>query len=148
MKSIFEPATKAEIKERVEKISNTTKPAWGKMNSAQMLAHCVKGLQSPLGEHNLTPPPFFIRWIGPLFKSQAVKPGIFGKNSPTAKELIISDERTFASEKNLLFENLGKFTGPESIKADKHVFFGKLSKEDWGKFLYKHLDHHLTQFGV
>src|ERR1017187_4648397 len=135
MKSVFEPSTQTEIRERFDKINTTSKPAWGKMNPAQMLAHCVKALQSHLGEFEPMPPAFIFRLIGPLFRKQAVKPGIFGKNSPTAKEFLISDERTFATEKTLLLDYLNKISKPESIKSDKHVFFGKLSKEEWGQFM-------------
>lgn len=148
MQSIFDPETQTEIKQRIEKINSTTKPAWGKMNSAQMFAHCVMGIQSPLGEFNPTPPPFIFRLLGPLFKSQVVKPGLFGKNSPTAKEFIIADERVFATEKNNLLGYIDKFSDPKSIKTTRHSFFGNLTTEEWGKFMYKHLNHHLTQFGV
>jgi hypothetical protein len=83
-----------------------------------------------------------------LFKSQVVKPGLFGKNSPTAKEFIIADERVFATEKNNLLGYIDKFSDPKSIKTTRHSFFGNLTTEEWGKFMYKHLNHHLTQFGV
>jgi hypothetical protein len=33
-------------------------------------------------------------------------------------------------------------------KNFKHPFFGPMTAEEWGIISYKHLDHHLKQFGV
>ncbi|MBL0146112.1 MAG: DUF1569 domain-containing protein [Chitinophagaceae bacterium] len=37
---------------------------------------------------------------------------------------------------------------PSEIEKKVHPFFGKFTGDQWGKFMYKHLDHHLQQFGV
>lgn len=49
-----------------------------------------------------------------------------------------------------LIIHLNKFhkNGPETCISHPHPFFGKLTSEQWGKGIYKHLDHHLKQFGV
>ncbi|MFD1127776.1 DUF1569 domain-containing protein [Paenibacillus provencensis] len=31
--------------------------------------------------------------------------------------------------------------------TNPHPFFGKLTSEEWSIGLYKHLDHHLKEFG-
>jgi len=36
----------------------------------------------------------------------------------------------------------------ENIKNEIHPFFGKMTSQQWSKAMYKHIDHHLQQFGV
>jgi transposase InsO family protein len=38
--------------------------------------------------------------------------------------------------------------GPKSCTTHPHSFFGPLTPEEWAILMYKHLDHHLRQFGV
>ena len=40
MKNIFDPKTTNELFERIDMLGAETSPVWGKMNVAQMLAHC------------------------------------------------------------------------------------------------------------
>lgn len=72
------------------------------------------------------------------------------KNLPTAPNFIIKDERNFNDEKKKLMELLDKFynAGPMGISKYPHPMFGKFTPEQWGMSMYKHLDHHLKQFGA
>ena len=74
----------------------------------------------------------------------------WGKNVPTLPGLTIKDERIFETEKQQLIALVHKFHQSDSDKMDSfpHPFFGTLTKDQWGKGMYKHLDHHLQQFGV
>ena len=40
MKNIFEQAVTDEVIARIDNLTSKTQPVWGKMNVAQMLAHC------------------------------------------------------------------------------------------------------------
>ena len=72
----------------------------------------------------------------------------FGKGAPTAKEFIITDKRIFDVEKTRLIKNLGETVGKgEKHDWPAHVTFGKMTGDQCGKSIYKHLDHHLKQFG-
>lgn len=52
-------------------------------------------------------------------------------------------------EVRLQMESFNKLaTGRSSITCHEHPFFGKMTGEDWGHLMYKHLDHHFRQFGV
>ena len=59
------------------------------------------------------------------------------------------NSNTFNSEKvkllNLINE-LHEQKDKEQWKA--HPIFGHFTKAQWGQMQYKHLDHHLNQFGV
>ncbi|MBB6632612.1 DUF1569 domain-containing protein [Cohnella thailandensis] len=63
---------------------------------------------------------------------------------------MIVDERDFNVEKEKLIRKITTFqiNGPEKCTTQPHPFFGKFSPEEWRKGIYKHLDHHLRQFGV
>lgn len=72
------------------------------------------------------------------------------KNMSMIPTLIIADQREFEKEKEILKQKIIMFqrNGPEKCTTHPHPFFGKLTSEQWGKCIYKHLDHHLKQFGV
>jgi hypothetical protein len=149
MKTIFNENDKNEIIIRIEKLTPETKGLWGKMNVAQMLAHCAVGAQWPTGDVIIKPSP--LAFIGRFFKKSLVlsdKP--FRKNSPTAPELTMVDQKDFEKEKAAFITAVNKLHagGEKGIKAQKHAFFGKMTPEEWGILNYKHADHHLRQFGV
>jgi len=85
-----------------------------------------------------------------------VKPFVFRnedplrKNSPTAKSLIVTDQRDLGKERERLSGLIDKFAagGPAKCTKNPHSFFGRLTPEEWSILMYKHLDHHLRQFGV
>jgi hypothetical protein len=134
---------------RIDKLQATTERQWGKMGVAQMLAHCSATMDMASGR--LNPPRILIgRVIGPLFKSILINEKPFGKNGPTDKKLIISDQRDFAREQEGLEQRVRQFheAGHAGCTRHPHPFFEKLSAQDWSRGMYKHLDHHLRQFGA
>lgn len=149
MKTLYDKQAADEMIARIEKISASDKPLWGKMNSAQMMAHCAACLYVVRDEQHI--PRVFISYIlGPVFKKNFYNDKPFGKNSPTAKQFIFPDSTDFETAKQDLVGQIRKFQegGPEKCTTKPHAFFGKLSPEQWGKGMYKHTDHHLQQFGV
>ena len=147
MKSLFEKSAVSEILERVEKITPQTQRQWGKMNVDQMLAHCSAGLDMAAGRE--VPPYSLIgRLIGHFLKDLYSNDKPFDKGSPTS--LKIGTNLDFAKEKKHLTETISRFNqgGLAGVTSKPHPFFGKLPPEAWGKGMYKHIDHHLKQFGV
>jgi Protein of unknown function (DUF1569) len=149
VKNLYEPETVEEVISRIDKLQPTTERQWGKMNVAQMLAHCSATMDMASGR--LNPPRNWIgRLIGPVFKSILINEKPFGKNGPTDKKLIISDQREFAREQAGLKQRVRQFhqAGEAGCTRHPHPFFGKLAAKDWSRGMYKHLDHHLRQFGA
>jgi hypothetical protein len=150
MKNIFNEADRNEILQRIEKLTPTTQALWGKMNVAQMLAHCANGAKMPTGEIKTTRAPFPFNILGKLLKSKILAEGPLRRNSPTAQELKIVDPKDFDKEKaNFIaaVKKLGQL-GEQGIKDEIHPFFGKMTAKEWGRVNYKHADHHLSQFGA
>ena len=72
------------------------------------------------------------------------------RNSPTSTELVMKDDREFGTERGRLDGLIDKFVaaGPVCCTDHPHAFFGPMKPDEWGILMYKHLDHHLRQFGV
>jgi hypothetical protein len=150
MKNLFDVALVNQVKLRIDSLGNDSERQWGKMSAAQTLAHCASGLQMALGE--IRPRRALIgRLIG-----SAIKPKVVGnddplrRNSPTAGELVIRGERNLDAERVRLCLLIDKFVagGTSGCTTHPHPFFGPLTPMEWAVLMYKHLDHHLRQFGV
>lgn len=147
VKNLFDPVVKQDIIDRINNLTHDSKAQWGKMNVAQMLAH----LQMPIGTAYGTHQPkgsFLLRLIGPLFKSKLWDENPYKHSLPTDPTFIMTgSEKDFEKEKAALVEMINRFT-ELAVAGERHPVFGKLSKENWSKATWKHLDHHLKQFGV
>ncbi len=150
MKSVFNLEDSQEIISRINKLTKNSQPLWGKMSVDQMLAHC--NVTYEMVYDNIHPEQnaltkFFLK----LFvKNIVVSDKPYPKNSKTAPAFIITDSKNFANEKTRLIDYItktqelggGYFEGRESHS------FGELKMVEWNNMFYKHLDHHLSQFGI
>jgi hypothetical protein len=147
MKSIFEDGAYDEIRDRIHQISEDSDAKWGKMNAAQMMHHCQMPLNIILEykDYNLKP-----NWlVNLLFKKSMYSDTPWKKNLPTAPSFKVKEQRDFEMEKQKLLELLATLNEQRhQVNWPLHPSFGKLTKEQWGKMQYKHLDHHLRQFGL
>jgi Protein of unknown function (DUF1569) len=150
MKNLFEGASVQEVKDRIANLKQDSVGQWGSMSAAQAMAHCTGGLEMALGDS--TPPRVLIgRLIGGIVKPMVLKDEVpMRRNSPTAKSLLIQDARDLAKERERLTAIIDRFAagGPAVCTPHSHPFFGKLTPQEWAILMYKHLDHHLRQFGV
>lgn len=149
MNSIFNPEDYRNIVSRIEKLTAGAARQWGKMEPAQMLAHCSATVRVAIGDVKLNRL-FIGRIIGPFARKNYVGPNPFKHESPTAKEFIISDAREFEKEKQELLGLVKRLHegGEKNVTTHPHGFFGPLTPQEWGLTQWKHLDHHLRQFGV
>jgi hypothetical protein len=150
MKSVFNSADLNDIKERIGKLNAESKPLWGIMKSASMLAHCSVTYEMIYTDKH-PKPNFLLRFILTRFvKKNVVGPKPYTHNSRTAPAFVISGERNFEQEKEQLFRWLERVyaDGKESFDGRESHSFGKLTASEWDVMMYKHLDHHLKQFGV
>lgn len=134
---------------RVESLAEDAQPLWGSMNLGQAFCHCSRGLEAGLGRSR--PPRLLLgRLISWIFRARFLGPQPFSKNSPTGKDLVVADAREVARERERLIDLLRAFqaAGPENTQGLVHPFFGSLSPEEWGWAMWKHMDHHLRQFGA
>ena len=150
MKSLFDAATATETKGRIARLEPGSMRQWGKMNASQAMAHCAITMEWAVGD-SFAPRMFLGRIFGPLAKSKVLKDEApLRRNTPTAKSLVVANERDLEKECQRLCALIDRFSagGPQRCTKHPHTFFGPLTPEEWARLMYKHLDHHLRQFGV
>jgi hypothetical protein len=150
MRQLFEPAAAAEVKTRLALLRPDSPRQWGTMNAAQAVAHCVGGLEQALGDRR--PPRMMVgRVLGWAIKRLALgNDAPMRRNAPTVPELVVADSRDLDVERQRLVALIDRVTasGQAGCTTHPHSFFGRLTPEEWGVLMYKHLDHHLRQFGA
>jgi Protein of unknown function (DUF1569) len=147
MNNLFNESDVSGILARIDKLTLNSERQWGKMNVAQMLSHLNTALETAMGFNS--PKRLLIgRILGSFVKPNYLSEKPFGKNSPTDKFYIFTDDRDFEKEKAKSIELIQQFLkgGPTKCTTSPHSFFGKLTPDEWALAQWKHFDHHLRQF--
>jgi len=147
MKNIFDTVIKDEILNRLDNLNVNSNRNWGKMTITQMLAHCTRAMKIANGETKLKRV-FIGRIIGPFVKSFYYNDKRYPKNVKMGIDPFVPDKSLFEKERNELKGIIKVFSegGESKSTTYPHPFFGYFTPEQWGKAVYKHLDHHLRQF--
>ena len=149
MKNLYQPEAVDEVLSRIDKLQPAAQRQWGKMDVAQMMAHCSAALDMASGK--LILPRLFIgRVIGPFIKPIYSNDKPFSRGNPTDPKLVVADQRDFLREQQQLKVKVRQFQegGEAKCTSHPHPFFGALTPREWGIGMYKHMDHHLRQFGA
>jgi len=145
MKTVYDKATRDELIRRINTLDENSSAQWGKMKVYQMVKHCRLWEEMMLGKTK-----YDRAFIGRIFGKLALNTVLkneapLGRNSPTLPALIIKDDGDISIEKSkwiALIQEHANTWAPDLV----HPFFGKLTKEQTGRLVYKHSDHHLRQF--
>ena len=147
IKNLFDAAVKQEIVTRINTLTPQSQRQWGKMDIAQMLAHVQMPMDVALGTSSVKGN-WLMKLILPLFKKVLYDEKPWKQGLPTDKTFVMTGQsKDFETEKNSLLDKVNRFSEATMIN-EKHPVFGKLTKEQWSKATWKHLDHHLKQFGA
>ena len=148
--NIFTKPVSDAVIERINKLTTNTPAKWGKMSVSQMLAHC--NVTYEMVFENIHPKPnIVVKFLLKMFvKNSVVNEMPFKQNGQTAPAFIIKESKNFENEKQRLIAYISKAQqlGENHFDNTKSHSFGVLSKKQWNNMFYKHLDHHLTQFGA
>lgn len=150
MENIFSKEVSAKIIQRINNLNTESPAEWGKMNVAQMLAHCNVTYEMAY-DGNHPPAKGFKKFLLKAFiKPMVCNEKRYPKNSRTAPQFLVVDEKEFETEKQRLMAYLNKTVelGSAHFEGKESVSFGALSSKEWNNMFYKHMDHHLTQFNV
>ena len=151
MKNIFDKDVTQEVIVRINNLSPDSKRLWGKMAVGQMLAHVNIQYEVIYDNDKFPKPNAFVRFMLKTFvKNKVVGPKPFAKNGKTAPYFVIKDDKDFDKEKSRLIAYITKTqeNGVAVLLPIDTKSFGKLTANEWSNMFYKHLDHHLAQFGV
>ena len=148
MKSVFDITTRNELVERIKSLNPENSAQWGRMNVYQMVKHCTLHEDMVLGKLKIKRV-FIGRLMGGMLLKKVLKDDKpFGKNSPTSSLLkTLRESGDIEQQKKEWIDRLDQYatyTDPDFI----HPFFGPMTKDQIGFFAYKHVDHHLRQFGA
>ncbi len=150
MKSIFSSEVSAELISRINQLTPNTPALWGRMSVDQMLAHCCVAYDMAFTNKYPKPNPVMRFLLKTFVKKGVVNEVPYKKNIPTAPAFIISDPKNFEEEKKRLIDYLEHTVvlGRKYFEGKESLSFGPMSALEWNNLFYKHLDHHLRQFGV
>lgn len=149
--NIFTKEVSEGVIERIQQLTNTTTAKWGKMNVSQMLAHCNVTYEYIYEEDRYKKPKGFTKvMLRLLVKPLVVNEKPYRSSSPTAPDFRITDERDFNRERDRLIAFIRRVQndGEKAFAGRASHSFGRLNIDEWNNMLYKHLDHHLRQFGA
>lgn len=148
MPSLWQSSTRARLTRRTARLTAETPPRWGRMTCPQMLAHVNDALRMAAGELPTAPRARALRYF-PLKQLFAywlpIPHGV-----PTSPELLARiDTAQFAAEAAAFPAMLERFAArPPDAVMPEHPAFGVLGRDGWGRQAYRHVDHHLRQFGA
>ncbi len=148
--NIFSVSVCADMVSRINRLNENTPALWGKMNVSQMLAHCCVTYEM-IFENKHAKPNFLLRFVLKNFiKSKVVGEEPYKQGGPTAPQFLITNECDFEKEKMRLINYINKVQqlGEAFFEGKESHSFGVLNKTEWNNMMYKHLNHHLSQFGV
>ena len=147
MKTIFDKNTREELINRVDSLNENSTAQWGKMNIYQMIKHCILCEEMYLGKtpYKRTFLSYFLGKLALKYLMKDDKPK--KRNSPTKQEFIISENTGNLLEDKKkwisLIQEYENYVNHNFV----HWFFGRMTQEQVGISVYKHIDHHLRQFG-
>ncbi|HVE79409.1 MAG TPA: hypothetical protein VNA89_11130 [Gemmatimonadaceae bacterium] len=148
MGTLFDPRDRARVLARIAALTPERRPLWGRFTAPEMVCHVSCGLRQGLGEYDAGPP------AGPLQRPPLnwllihVLPWPKGK-AQSPPEFLAVRPTTWSADAGALRDLVERFgaRGPDAPWPPSKVF-GRISGRSWGALQYKHLDHHLRQFGV
>lgn len=144
--NLYEDAVFDSCLSRLGHVQADAQPRWGSMSAAQMMAHCAE-VQEVMNGKPLEASPWFIRLLAPLIRRAVVGDRPYPRDSRTHPQYVQTDEKEFEAEKQRLLHALDEFRAAQG-RTLRHALFGDMDEDELGWACYKHIDHHLTQFGV
>ena len=148
--NIFTPEVSNQVIGRINQLTANTNAKWGTMSVAQMLAHCNVTYEMVYENIHKKPNAFVKLILKLLVKKAVVTEAGYKPNGQTAPQFIIKDDKNFEEEKKRLINYITKTQqlGEAHFDGKESHSFGALNKTEWNNMFYKHLNHHLGQFGV
>jgi hypothetical protein len=146
MRTLRDEAVRKEIVTRLQNLTPTTKPKWGRLDAHHALCHLSDTFAMSLGEvavrsmnrkaFQLFPLKHLILYVLP-----------FPKGAPTPPELVATVPGNFDADRQRVLEQINRLAAAPNGKGPAHPFFGPLTNDEWNALQWKHIEHHLKQFG-
>ncbi len=146
MALLHDPSVRSSIERRINALTPNTRPTWGKMSVDQMLWHVNQALGLSLGTVTVGPGgPTIPAW---LMRTMVINMP-WPKGGPTHPDFVAKKQYDFDAERARLLNQIVELTArPIASAWPKHPAFGQMTGKQVSTLTHKHLNHHLTQFGV
>ena len=151
MKSLLDDTDRTEILTRIGQLRPDSERRWGSMSPGGMLCHLTDSFLGCLGDRP-------IRDVSSLFGRTAMRwvalstPMPWPKNVQTAREVDQKRDGTppgdFDADMARFRDVTDDFLRRLDPEVMRHPIFGRLSRAEWGRWAYRHIDHHTRQFGL
>lgn len=153
MRTLAREGDRTEILRRLKRLREDSPRRWGRMSAHQMVCHATDACRMALGQKRVSavsvPLRTIVKWI------VLYAPVRWPRGIPTRPELDQDCDgtrpRSFDADVaslEALIRELSSHTGPRRRDWPPHPLFGEMSEQEWLRWAYLHLDHHLRQFGV
>ena len=146
LRSLLSAEERSDLMRRLRRLTPGTEPAWGTLTAPRMLSHLADQLRVALGD--LPARPVHTPVSRTLVKFLVVNTGFEPPRGKirTAPEMLTSKPGAWDADVSACMQ-LAERVGAGSARA-VHPAFGPLTPEEWGRLCWKHVNHHLVQFGV
>jgi len=151
MKTLARPEDKAEVLRRLRQVRPGTARKWGRMSAHQMVCHLTDSFrfaigQKPASEASSILTRTIVKWIALYTPMQwpagtKTRPEVDQERGGTPPADFTADVAQLEHIVELVTANAREF-------VPRHPIFGAMSKSDWLRWSYLHMDHHLRQFGA
>jgi uncharacterized protein DUF1569 len=148
-RSFHAPAHVDEVILRLGNVQADSARVWGTMTPHEMLCHLGDAFSAVLGDLPASSVDTWfsrsvVRWIAlhtslPWPKGVKTRPEVDPKQDGTKPV-------EFESDRTRTIRLLRRFASPDA-RCVPHPIFGPLTRDEWMVWGYRHVDHHLRQFG-
>jgi hypothetical protein len=153
VKTLVQPADKAEILRRLRDVRPDSTRRWGRMSAPQMVCHLGDAFRMALGQkevshHSGILSRTVVKWIA-LYAPLRWPSGIVTRPEIDQQLGGCTKPGDFGADVKQVEGLVAVFTGRGSgVIWPEHPIFGAMSEGDWMRWGYLHVDHHLRQFGA
>jgi hypothetical protein len=131
---------------RLARVRPESKAQWGRFDAARMMCHLGDALDEALGQRVVPRSgPAMLRHF-PM-KQLAIYAIPMPKGAKAPRELLAEEPGDFEANRRRVVDAIEKMAGMPEGKAPDHFLFGEMSYGQWNCLVWKHVDHHLRQFG-
>jgi hypothetical protein len=150
VKTLARPQDLDEVRRRIRLLGPAHTARWGRMSVHQAVCHLADACRMALAEVEVQPlpgPPGIVRKLVALRLPVRWPSGL--KTCPEIDQFERGTRpTTFASDVPTLLALVDRLASEPGLHGRVHPVFGALSRDEWLRWGYLHLDHHLRQFGV
>jgi hypothetical protein len=149
MKNLLNYPDREAILVRLQSLSLENHRKWGNLTIQQILPHLTDPLRVALHEKLGAPQKTMLynTLLGKVMRNFVPWP----KGVPTDPGFLpgtgMTDPTEFEQDKQTLILTIHRFANFDRPTSDSPVF-GRMDHHDWGRLMWRHLDHHLRQFSA